>query len=130
MIKSLTPNDMAPPFARYAHGVLDPASGLLLTSGQLALTPEGTTPIGAQAQADLIFHNIDLILHDGGASRADVLRINAFVTGREHMAGYMVARDAWLADVPHLPASPLMIVSGFTRPEFVVEIEVTARCPA
>ena len=42
------------------------------------------------------------------------------------MAGYMAARDAWLASVPHLPASTLMIVSGFTRPEFVVEIEVVA----
>jgi enamine deaminase RidA (YjgF/YER057c/UK114 family) len=43
------------------------------------------------------------------------------------MAGYIAARDSWLADVPHLPASTLMIVSGFTRPEFVVEIEVIAK---
>ncbi len=130
MIKSLIPTDIAPPFARYAHGVLDTDSGLILTSGQLALTVDGTTPIGAEAQARLIFDNIDLILADAGATRAGVLRINAFVTGREHMAGYMVARDAWLAEVPHLPASTLMIVSGFTRAEFLVEIEVTARTPA
>jgi enamine deaminase RidA (YjgF/YER057c/UK114 family) len=56
----------------------------------------------------------------------DVIRINAFVTGREHMAGYMAARDRWLAGVTRLPASTLVIVSGFTRPEFVVEVEVTA----
>ena len=54
------------------------------------------------------------------------MRVNAYVTDRSHMAGYMAARDSWLADVPHLPASTLMIVSGFTRPEFVVEIEVVA----
>ncbi len=39
------------------------------------------------------------------------------------------ARDAWLAGVSHLPASTLMIVSGFTRPEFVVEIEAMATIP-
>jgi enamine deaminase RidA (YjgF/YER057c/UK114 family) len=42
------------------------------------------------------------------------------------MAGYMAARDAWLAGVARLPASTLVIVSGFTRPEFLVEVEVTA----
>jgi enamine deaminase RidA (YjgF/YER057c/UK114 family) len=126
-IKSLIPPDMAPPFARYAHGVADPESGLVLTSGQLALASDGSVPEGAEAQTDLILANIDRILAEAGASRAGVLRLNAFVTGREHMAGYMAARDRWLASVPHLPASTLLIVSGFTRPEFVVEIEVTAR---
>lgn len=126
-IKSLIPTDMAPPFARYAHGVADTETGLVLTSGQLALATDGTVPDGAEAQADLIFENIDRILAEAGSSRAGVLRINAFVTGREHMAGYMAARDRWLAEVPHLPASTLVIVSGFTRPEFTVEIEVTAR---
>jgi len=125
MIKSLTPDAMAPPFARYAHGVS--SDGLVLTSGQLALNLDGTVPEGAEAQARLIFANIDLILAQGGTSKATTLRVNAFVTDRSHMAGYMAARDAWLKDVPHLPASTLMIVSGFTRPEFVVEIEVMAR---
>ena len=42
------------------------------------------------------------------------------------MAGYMAARDAYLAEMKHIPASTLMIVSGFTRPEFVVEVEALA----
>lgn len=126
MIKSLTPKDMAPPFARYAHGVL--SDGVVMTSGQLALATDGTVPEGAEAQARLIFDNIDLILAEAGASKAGTLRINAYVTDRAHMAGYMAARDAWLADVPHLPASTLMIVRGFTRAEFLVEIEVSAKC--
>ena len=41
----------------------------------------------------------------------------------------MAARDAFLADVAVLPTSTLMIVSGFTRPEFVVEVEVWAAAP-
>lgn len=125
-IASLTPKEMAKPFARYAHGVFEAHSGLVLTSGQLAISKAGEIPEDAQSQAELIFANIDLILNDAGTSRNGVLRINAYVTDRQHMQGYMVARDAWLAGVTHLPASTLVIVNGFTRPEFLVEIEVTA----
>jgi enamine deaminase RidA (YjgF/YER057c/UK114 family) len=42
----------------------------------------------------------------------------------------MAERDAWLSGVTRLPASTLVIVSGFTRLEFKVEIEVTAAVPA
>ena len=124
-LRSIIPPGIAPPFARYAHGVIAPG-GLIVTSGQLALDSEGHVPQGAEAQAALCFQNIDAILAEAGTDRAGVMRINAYVTDRAHMAGYMAARDAWLADVPHLPASTLMIVSGFTRPEFLVEIEVIA----
>ncbi|MBV6658944.1 MAG: RidA family protein [Devosiaceae bacterium] len=125
--RSLIPAELPPPFARYAHGVAVPEGQTLVrTSGQLALGTDGTVPDGAEAQAAIIFENIDAIVAAGGLTRADVCHISAFVTAREHMAGYMAARDAWLADVPDLPASTLIIVSGFTRPEFVVEIEVMA----
>ena len=126
-MEELTPYDIAPPFARYAHGVAVPAGQrLLFTSGQLGLGADGAVPEDVGAQAEICFANIDAILRSGGASRADVVRINAFVTDRAHMAGYMAARDAWLAEVTRLPASTLVIVSGFTREEFKVEIEVVA----
>ena len=127
MIRSLTPASIAPPFARYAHGAA--GGGIVVTSGQLALSPDGTVPDGAEAQARLCLSNIDAILAEAGAGRADVLRLNAYVTGREHMAGYMAARDEWLAGVEHLPASTLVVVSGCTRPEVVGEIEATAALP-
>ena len=57
-------------------------------------------------------------------SPEDIVRINAFVTQREHMRAYMAVRDRYVGDPP--PASTLVIVSGFTRPEFLVEVEVTA----
>ena len=123
----LTPASIAPPFARYAHGVVVPEGRrLIFTSGQLGLAADGTIPDDVGAQAEICFANIDAILAEGGAGRGDVVRINAFVTDRAHMAAYMTARDRWLADVTRLPASTLVIVSGFTRTEFKVEIEVVA----
>jgi enamine deaminase RidA (YjgF/YER057c/UK114 family) len=55
---------------------------------------------------------------------ADVVRINAYVTDRAHMAAYMAVRDRMFPR--DAPASTLMIVSGFTRPEFKVEVEAIA----
>lgn len=130
MITSLLPPTISPPFARYAHGVrIDEMKTLVLTSGQLALDLDGSVPEGAEAQAELCFANINAILADAGASVDHVVKISAFVTARDHMSGYMAARDRWLEDSQHLPASTLMIVSGFTRSEFVVEVEVVAALP-
>ena len=126
-MKVLSPRSIRPPFARYAHGVeVPPGARLVVTSGQLGVLPDDTVPEGAEAQARLCFANCAAILAEAGMGPGDVIRINAYVTAREHMRGYMAARDAWLADVVRLPASTLVIVSGFTRPEFLVEVEVTA----
>lgn len=126
-MQSLLPPSIRPPFARYAHGVAVPAGArMVLTSGQLGLSADDVIPDDAQAQARICFANCAAILAEGGMGPEDVIRINAFVTDRAHMAGYMAARDEWLAGVTRLPASTLVIVAGFTRPEFVVEVEVTA----
>ncbi len=129
-LRSLNPSDIRPPFAAYAHGVELPA-GLrwVCTSGQLGLTKAEEVPEGAYAQAVQCLANCAAILAEAGMGPADVVRINAFVTDRAHMAGYMRARDEWLAGVTRLPASTLVIVAGFTRPEFLVEVEVTAAAP-
>ena len=81
-------------------------------------------PATVEGQAERCFENIAAILAEAGLGLADIVRINAFVTAREHMKGYMSVRDRMVGDPP--PASTLMIVSGFTRPEFLVEIEVVA----
>lgn len=125
--RELQPACIAPPFARYAHGVMVPeGQRLVFTSGQLGLGGDGEIPDSAEAQADIVFANLTAILAEAGAAPGDVVRLNAYVTDRAHMAGYMAARDRWLAGVERLPASTLVIVSGFTRPEFKVEVEVVA----
>lgn len=129
-MRMLTPPAIRPPFARYAHGVEVPAGArLVLTSGQLGIAADEQIPPDAEAQARLCFANCTAILAEAGMTPADVIRINAYVTDRAHMQGYMAARDAWLAGATRLPASTLLIVSGFTRAEFLVEIEVTAAAP-
>lgn len=129
-MRQLSPASIARPFARYAHGVELPAGWRIArTSGQLGLAADGTVPDNAHDQARICFANITAILAEAGMGPADVMHLAAYVTDRAHMAGYMQARDAFLADVTRLPTSTLIIVSGFTRPEFKVEIEVIAAAP-
>lgn len=125
MIKPLNPKEIRAPFARYSHGVEVPAgTRLVFCSGQLGVAADESVPPTVEGQAALCFENIKAILATAGLGLSDIIRINAYVTGREHMKGYMAVRDRYVGDPP--PASTLMIVSGFTRPEFLVEIEVVA----
>lgn len=131
MHKALTPSSIAAPFGAYSHGIVSaPAGQVIVTSGQLGLAPDGTCPEGVKAQAEQCFANIDAILQEAGVTRDTVVRVSGFVTAREDFPTYMAVRDAWLADVAVKPASTLLIVTGFTREEFKVEVEVTAVVPA
>jgi enamine deaminase RidA (YjgF/YER057c/UK114 family) len=125
MLAAITPPALRAPFARYSHGIEVPAGArLVFCSGQLGIGADEAIPEGAAEQAELIFKAVAAILAEAGMSLADLVRLNAYVTAREHMAPYMAVRDRLVADPP--PASTLMIVSGFTREAFKVEVEAVA----
>lgn len=129
MFTPLAPTTIHPPFAPYSHGVVVPeGQKLVFCSGQLGIDANAMIPPDCAGQTRLCFDNIAAILAEAGLELADVVRINAYVTGREYLADYMAVRNALFAE-PY-PASTLMIVSGFARPEFVVEIEAIAAGPA
>lgn len=129
MFKTLAPTSIHPPFAPYSHGVVVPeGQRLVFCSGQLGIDAQGVIPTDCGAQAKLCFNNIAAILAQADMDLSNVIRINAYVTGREHLAAYMAVRNALFAE-PY-PASTLMVVSGFARPELVVEIEAIAAGPA
>ena len=125
MKKTINPASVRKPFGQYSHGLVLPAQGtLLVTSGQLGIRPDDTIPDSVEDQAEICFQAIGAILEEAGMSFADVVRIGGFVTRREDFAPYMAVRDRYTRD-PR-PVSTLLIVTGFTRPEFKVEVEVTA----
>ena len=128
-MRRLNPSSIHPPFANYAHGVEVPAgSRVVFCSGQLGIGRDGAIPESVEAQAHLCFRSISAILSEAGMTLADIVRLNAYVTSAEYLGGYMKARDHFVSNPP--PASTLMIVSGFARPEFKVEIEVIAARPS
>lgn len=126
-MKPLSPTSIRPPFGNYVHGVEVPAGArLVMTSGTLGVRPDDTISDDPYEQAVQCFANVGATLAEAGLGPKDVIRINGFVTTRADMVPYMKARDEWLAGTGWQPASTLVIVTGFTREEFKVEVEVTA----
>ena len=129
MPTALNPTTIHPPFAPYSHGMVVPAGQkLVFCSGQLGIGLDKAIPADCGGQTRICFDNIADILAEAGLDLSHIIRINAYVTGREHLADYMAVRNT-LFEAPY-PASTLMVVSGFARPEFVVEIEAIAAGPA
>jgi len=123
--RPLNPKAIRPPFAAYSHGVAVPAGArLVVTSGQLGVGPDDIVPEDVEAQAVLCFENIKAILAEAGMTLADVVRFSAFVTDRAYFPIYGAVRRRYVQGEAF--ASTLIVVSGFTRPEFKIEVEATA----
>lgn len=128
-MKHHTPTSLRAPFARYSHGVeVPPGHRLMFCSGQLGIALDESIPEDVEAQTELCFANVAAVLEAASMGLGDIVRINAYVTDRAHLPGYMKVRDRLFSDPA--PASTLMIVSGFAREVFKVEIEVIAAAKA
>ena len=128
MFKRHTPASIHPPFSNYALGIEVPAGQrLLFCSGQLGIAPDATIPEGAGAQTEICFANIKAVLESAGMDFSNIIRINAYVTDRAFLPDYMAVRNALFP--LGSPASTLMIVTGFAREIFKVEIEIVAAAP-
>jgi 2-iminobutanoate/2-iminopropanoate deaminase len=125
MKRPITPASIRAPFARYSHAVevVAPAR-LLFASGQLGVAADDTVPDNVEEQAVLCFENIKAILAHAGMSFTDVVRFSAFVTDRAYFPVYGAVRSRYVEG--DVFASTLVIVAGFTRPEFKIEVEATA----
>ena len=123
--RPLNPSSLRAPFAAYSHGLLvPPAAAWLMTSGQLGVGADDVVPEDVEAQCVLCFENLRAILAEGGMTFKDVVRFSAYVTDRVHFPIYGAVRSRYVDG--NAFASTLVIVSGFTRPEFKVEVEATA----
>ena len=123
----IKPKNIYKPFGNYSHGILNKKTGLLLISGQLGIDVNGEIPKLFSKQAELCFSNVRAILQEANYSLFDVLKITTFVTNRKFFRDYMKVRDNVFREVSIKPASTLLIVSGFTKPSFSIEIEVIAQ---
>jgi 2-iminobutanoate/2-iminopropanoate deaminase len=121
----LNPTTIRAPFAAYSHGLLVEApKRMIFTSGQLGVGPDDIIPEDIEAQAEICFENIRAILAEGGMDFSHIVRFTGFVTDRAYFPVYGKVRSRYVSGNAY--TSTLVIVSGFTRPEFKVEVEVTA----
>jgi 2-iminobutanoate/2-iminopropanoate deaminase len=98
-------------------------------SGQIALDKDGAV-VGAgdmKAQAGQVFRNLEAALTAAGATFADVVKMNTYITDMDKAPGVREVRARYFRDTT--PASTLVQVVHLARPELMLEIEVIAVVP-
>ncbi len=127
--QALNPPSLPPPRG-YSHVVIAPAGRRVSISGQVAVDSLGAV-VGAgdfRAQCVQVFENLGRALRGAGATFADVVSTNMYVTDLGHLAILREVRARYLpAEAP--PASTLVQVVALYRPELMIEIAAEAVLP-
>ena len=95
MARALTPTNIRAPFARYSHGIEVPAGRVSSSApGSSASVPnDESAGEPSKEQASSASATSARSSARRASSFADIVRVNAYVTAREHMKGYMAVRD-------------------------------------
>ena len=100
-------------------------------SGQIAYDKDGKivgAPGDMKAQAEQVFKNLQAALTAAGATFADVVKMNSYITDMSKAQAVRDVRAQYFKDAT--PASTFVEVKGLVRPELLLEIEVIAAIPA
>jgi enamine deaminase RidA (YjgF/YER057c/UK114 family) len=123
-LERFNPEGLAQP-GGYHQVVKD--SNTIYVAGQVSRDKEGkTVGVGdAAAQAEQIFSNVQEALEAAGSDMNHIKKLNVFMTHREDIPAYRVARGKFISD-DALPVSTLILCAGLADPDFRMEIEVIA----
>lgn len=126
VIRRLNPATLATPTG-YTHVVEATGGRTLYISGQVSLDSTGTL-VGAgdfRAQTEQVFENLRRALAAGGATFADVVKVNYYVTDATQVTVVRDVRSRYISTT-HTPASTFVQVSRLARPEWMIEVEAIA----
>jgi enamine deaminase RidA (YjgF/YER057c/UK114 family) len=127
--QALSPRSL-PPSRGYSHIVIAPAGRRASISGQVALDSLGAV-VGVgdfRAQCVQVFENLRRALASVGATFADVVSTNMYVTDLSHLDVLREVRARYLP-AEAAPASTLVQVVALYRPELMIEIAAEAVLP-
>lgn len=111
----------------YSHVVtVAGAAKLIFIAGQLARDQDGNCvrPGDMRAQMEQTFHNLDRCLKAAGASWADVVKTNTYVTNFDEFQKHGDVRMRYFGVAT--PTSTTVQVSRLAGPDFMIEIEAIA----
>ncbi|KHD73630.1 hypothetical protein MB27_33115 [Actinoplanes utahensis] len=111
--------------------VVHVAGGLLLVSGQTALSDDADVPEDFDAELDRAFAALVTALAGAGALPADLARVTIYVRDlpNRSLETIRAVRDRWIAPGSR-PASALIGVAALFDPRVRVEIDAIAVAPA
>jgi 2-iminobutanoate/2-iminopropanoate deaminase len=96
----------------------------LVTSGTPGLPIGAALPNDITGQSELAWQHILRMLESADMTIADIVKVTQYLTRAENIEAYAKVRSRHLGDAR--PASMLLVIPQLVRPEFLVELEVTA----
>ncbi|ACA88116.1 RidA family protein [Shewanella woodyi] len=127
MNKIWSPENIAPPAARYHHCAYVPAnSDWLHIAGQLGFDLEGKLGSGVEEQVLFAWQNIDGLLLANQMEREDIVSVRVYLVDRDALPGYRAAMQRLFNKPSQVLPVTLLFVAGLFSPEWKVEIEVQA----
>jgi enamine deaminase RidA (YjgF/YER057c/UK114 family) len=128
LLSHLNPDGVAPGNG-YSHVVSGPGRWVAI-AGQVSLDANGEfVGVGdPAAQARQVFANLEKCLAAAGATFADVVKLNFYVTDIAILPHVRVARDAYV-DTSKPPASTAVQVVALFSPDALIEVEAYAVVP-
>jgi enamine deaminase RidA (YjgF/YER057c/UK114 family) len=88
---------------------------------------ESLHPNDAGKQTEKTMQNIQMLLEEAGTTMESICRIVVYVTDIRYREAVYQEMGKWLKGV--FPCSTGLVVPALARPEWVVEIEITAVIP-
>lgn len=112
----------------YSHGIKIPLAGadLIFLTGQKAMDSRGNVvaPNDPEKQTEYAFERIRQLLAEAGATIADVVKAQIYVTDMQNFPIISAVRNRYFKDVR--PTSTMVEVRTLSKPGCCVEIAVTA----
>ncbi|MFT4028896.1 MAG: RidA family protein [Protaetiibacter sp.] len=126
-ITTIVSPELAPPNGHFAQAVLVEApSRLLFISGMTARTADGgIAGIGdVTEQTHQVCRNLRAAVVAAGGTLDDLVRVDVFVRDIADFDAIHAVRRQYFTAEP--PASTMVEVSGFVKPEYLIEINAIA----
>jgi len=129
--KNIQPEALAAPsrggHTLYSHVVtIEGARRMIFVAGQLARAHDGST-VGKgdmRAQIRQVGENVKAALAAAGATLADIVKTNTYVTDLDEYFRHVDVRMEYFG--PAMPTSTTVEVRRLAHPDFLVEVEVMA----
>jgi enamine deaminase RidA (YjgF/YER057c/UK114 family) len=115
------------PSGHFPHAISVRGAGqLVFISGMVANRADGSVVgIGdIEAQTRQVCENLKAAAEAAGGTLDDICRVDVYVRNMEHFDAIHKVRREYFTGVP--PASTMVEISKFTRPDYLIEINAIA----
>ena len=103
------------------------AGGVVYVRGQIGQDLDTRESVGigdVEAQTEKAMANVDMLLREAGSKLEDIVKVVVYLTDIRYRETVYRTMGKWLKGV--YPVSTGLVVEALARPEWLVEIDVTA----